>query len=339
MIRIVVDAMGGDDAPRCNVEGALKALEMFSDVSIGLVGQVAAMQPFLPDPLPDRLTLVDTPDVIDMHESPVMAVRRKPNASVVRATMLVREGEADAMCSAGSTGALLACGLFKMGRIPGIDRPALAPMLPGRKKPSLLIDCGANADCLPEYLSQFALMGSVYMQKVAGVASPEVGLINIGVEEGKGSELYKSAYSLMKQRQPYTFVGNIEARDVPEGVADVLVADGFVGNVVLKLIEGSAKTLMGMIKAALMQGPRGKLAGLLAKPAFRSIKKATDASEVGGAPLLGVDGVMVKAHGNSDARAIANAVGQARQMVEGQVVSRITEGVAQLSTPSEETQA
>lgn len=332
MIRIAIDAMGGDEAPRINVEGAIRALEAFDDVEITLVGQKDAMSPYLPQALPDRLKILDTPDVIDMHESPVMAVRRKPDASMVKATMLVREGAADAMLSAGSTGAVLACGMFKLGRIEGIERPALAPVLPGRQKPSLLIDCGANADCKPEYLSQFGLMGSVYMQRVLNVQQPDVGLVNIGAEEGKGNELYKASYELMKQPQPYHFVGNIEAREVPEGVVDVLVCDGFVGNVVLKLIEGSAKTLLRMIKTGLMSSFRGKLAGLLAKPAFATVRKSLDASEVGGAPLLGVDGVMIKAHGNSDANAIYNAARQARIMVSGGVVAQIKEGLTQMTT-------
>lgn len=335
MIRIAIDAMGGDEAPRVNVEGALLALRAYEDVELTLVGSLAAMKPYLPDSLPERLRIIDTPDIIDMHESPVMAVRKKPNASMVRATALVREGEAQGVVSAGSTGAFLACGIFKMGRIQGIDRPALAPVLPGRQKPSLLIDCGANADCKPAFLSQFALMGSVYMEKVMGVKTPDVGLINIGAEETKGSELYKAAHELMSKPQPYHFVGNIESREVPEGVVDVLVCDGFVGNVVLKLIEGSASTLLKMIKDGLMSSFRGKLAGLLAKPAFAGIKKKMDASEVGGAPLLGVDGAMVKAHGNSNSVAIQNAVRQARTMIQGGVVESIRAGLAQMTQAEE----
>ena len=220
--------------------------------------------------------------------------------------------------------------MFRIGRIEGIERPALAPVLPAPGRPLMLIDSGANVDCKPEWLVQFGLMGSVYMEKVMGVRAPEVGLINIGVEAEKGDNLTRQTFELMSQGQPYRFAGNIEAREILSGQADVLVCDGFVGNVVLKYTEGMASTMFSMIKDGLMASTRGKLGALLSKPAFRQIKRSMDSTEVGGAPLLGVEGAVVKAHGNSNARAIFCAIRQARKMVEGQVVGIIRREVTNL---------
>jgi glycerol-3-phosphate acyltransferase PlsX len=325
--------MGGDNAPEANVQGALAALRAYPDLRICLTGREADIRACLGEhaDVAGRLQVFHAPDVIGMHEAPVMAVRRKPHSSLVEGMLMVRAGEADALVSAGSTGAVLAGGMFRVGRIEGIDRPVLAAQLPMRAGPSLLVDTGANVDCQPEWLVQFALMGSVYMQKVVGVPDPQVALINIGTEEEKGNDLAKRAHALLSAGQPFRFIGNVEARDLPEGVADVLVTDGYVGNVVLKFMEGMAKTLFALIKDGLMSSLPGKVAGVLAKPVFRRIKATMDATEAGGAPLLGVEGVLVKAHGNSNARAMFCAIRQARIMVENQVVRCIREGVRELA--------
>jgi len=242
----------------------------------------------------------------------------------------VREGRAGAVVSAGSTGAVLAGGMFKIGRIQGIERPALAPVLPGLKKNFMLIDCGANVDCQPKYLLQFGLMGSVYMKNVLDVKDPQVGLVNIGAEAEKGNKLTKETYPLMQQQTSYTFAGNCEARDIFTGDFDVVVADGFAGNIILKHTEGLAKALFTMIKEELMSSLGTKLGAMLAKPAFRKVKKRMDYNAVGGAPLLGVNGAVVKAHGSSGAEAIENAIRQARRMLEGNVVGKIQEGLSDL---------
>jgi len=238
----------------------------------------------------------------------------------------VRDKTADGFVSAGSTGAVMAGGMFRLGRIDGIDRPALAPLLPNGRDFFLLIDCGANVDCKPEYLRQFGIMGDAYMRCVRGVKKPRVGLINIGAEAEKGNALTKEAYPLM-QDAPFYFVGNVEGRDITADVADVCVADGFSGNLVLKFMEGVAGTLMGIIKEEMMSDTRGKLAGLVAKPAFRRIKKRMDYTEVGGAPLLGVKGAVVKAHGSSNAHAIACAIRQCTAMVRENVAGAIENAI------------
>lgn len=232
--------------------------------------------------------------------------------------------------SAGSTGATLAGGMFRLGRIPGVERPALAPLMPNGKGHFLLIDCGANVDCKPEYLVQFGLMGDAYMRGVMGMEKPRVGLINIGAEAEKGNALVKATYPLM-EKAPYHFVGNVEARDITGDVADVLVSDGFSGNLVLKFMEGLAGTLLGVIKQEIMSDPISKLGGALAKPAFRRVKRLLDYTEVGGAPLLGVQGAVVKAHGSSNAHAFACAIGQAVKMVNGRVAEQIEEQLSSLS--------
>lgn len=332
-MKIVVDAMGGDLAPQVNVEGSISALREFPDVEIILVGQEAKIKKYLGDcaDVHSRLTVVDAPDVITTNEHPVMALRKKPHSSLVEGMSIVRRKEAEAFVSAGSTGAIMAGSMFKIGRIDGIDRPALAPILPAPKKPLLLIDAGANVNCHPDWLVQFGLMGSVYMEKVMGIKTPEVGLINIGEEAEKGDELTRKTYELMAAGQPYKFVGNVEAREILSGQADVLACDGFVGNVVLKYTEGMASTMFGMIKTELLKSLRGKIGALLCKNGFRAIKRSMDATEVGGAPLLGVEGAVVKAHGNSNARAIFCAIRQARRMVEGDVVGIIRREVANLT--------
>ena len=242
----------------------------------------------------------------------------------------LKEKQADGFVSAGSTGAVLAGGMFRLGRIEGVERPALAPLLPNGKGYFLLIDCGANVDCKPEYLQQFGVMGDAYMKGVMGLEKPRVGLINIGAESEKGNALVKAVYPLMEQAG-YHFIGNVEARDITGDQADVLVCDGFSGNLILKFMEGVSGTLMGMIKKELMADTRSKIGALISKPAFRRVKKAMDYTEVGGAPLLGVQGAVVKAHGSSNGHAMACAIGQCIKMIDGHVVDIIARGVSALN--------
>ena len=325
MCHVYLDAMGGDNAPECTVNGALEALRENADLRVTLAGTASVIEPMLKDTedVRDRITVEDTPDIITNHDAPVMAVCQKKQSAVVRGMLNVREGAADAFVSAGSTGATLAGGMFRLGRIPGIERPALAPLLPNGKGYFCLIDCGANVDSLPEYLPQFGIMGEAYMRTVRGLQSPRVGLVNIGAEAEKGNALVKAAYPLM-EKAPFNFIGNLEGRDITADVADVAVTDGFYGNLILKFMEGVAGTLMGIIKKELLSDTRGKVAGLIAKPAFRRVKKLMDYSEVGGAPLLGVQGPVIKAHGSSNAHAIACAIRQAVNMVDHHLVDEIT---------------
>ncbi len=333
-MRICVDAMGGDNAPQAPVEGVIEALRRFPELTVALGGVLGEVEPLLKDcdDVRERITLVDAPEVITNHEHPVMGVRTKKNSATVIGMLQVKSGECDGFVSAGSTGATLAGGMFRLGRIPGIQRPALAPILPNGKRGALLIDCGANVDCKPDYLVQFGLMGSAYMQGVMGIENPRVGLINIGAEAEKGNALVKETYPLM-EKAPYNFVGNVEARDLLADTADVLVCDGFNGNLVLKFMEGVASTLMGIIKGELTADARSKIGALIAKPAFRRVKKAMDYSEVGGAPLLGVQGAVVKGHGSSNGHAFACAVAQCVKMIEGRVPEIIAKGLEAFAAP------
>ena len=328
-MRIFVDAMGGDFAPQAPVEGAIEALRRYENIEVVLAGDLQQVEPLLKDcdDVRSRISLVDAPEVITNHESPVMGVRSKKNSATVIGMLQLKDKQVDGFVSAGSTGAVLAGGMFRLGRIPGVERPALAPLLPNGKGHFLLIDCGANVDCKPEYLQQFGVMGTAYMKGVMGIDNPRVGLINIGAEAEKGNGLIKETYPLM-EKAPYNFIGNVEARDITADQADVLVCDGFTGNVVMKFMEGVAGTLMGIIKKEMMADLRGKIAGLIAKPAFRRVKKMMDYTEVGGAPLLGVQGAVVKAHGSSNAHAISCAIGQVIKMIDGHVVEVIEQGVA-----------
>ncbi len=330
---IALDAMGGDHAPDAIVRGAILALRQFADVRILLAGPKDRLEKLLSDAadVKDRVEIIPADEVIGMDEAPMLAVRKKVNSSMVQAMLAVREKKAGAMVSAGSTGALLACGMLRLGRIKGIERPALAPILPGVKGSWLLIDSGANVDCQPKYLVQFGLMGSVYMKNVMGVENPRVGLVNIGAEAEKGNKLTKETYELMKNQTSYNFAGNCEARDIPSGDFDVVVADGFDGNLILKYTEGLASAMMSLMKEDLMGSFTTKIGAALAKPGFRKFKKRLDYNEQGGAPLLGVDGAVVKAHGSSGDTAIMNAVRQARSMLEGQVVDKIREGLSGLA--------
>ena len=328
-MRIFVDAMGGDYAPQAPVEGAVEALRRYPNIEITLAGDLEQVEPLLKDcdDVRGRIALLHAPEVITNHESPVMGVRTKKNSATVQGMLQLKEKQADGFVSAGSTGAVLAGGMFRLGRIEGVERPALAPLLPNGKGYFLLIDCGANVDCKPEYLQQFGVMGDAYMKGVMGLEKPRVGLINIGAESEKGNALVKAVYPLMEQAG-YHFIGNVEARDITGDQADVLVCDGFSGNLILKFMEGVSGTLMGMIKKELMADTRSKIGALISKPAFRRVKKAMDYTEVGGAPLLGVRGAVVKAHGSSNAHAFSCAIGQCVKMIDGHVVDIIEKGMA-----------
>lgn len=334
---IAVDAMGGDNAPDAIVAGAVQAVREFKDIKVLLAGPKDRIEALIADAkdVADRIEILPADEVITMEEAPMLAVRKKVNSSMVQAMLAVREKRAGAVVSAGSTGAVLACGMLRIGRIRGIERPALAPVIPGAKKPFLLIDSGANVDCQPKYLNQFGLMGSVYMRSVMGIEDPAVGLVNIGAEEEKGNKLTKETYQLMKAQKSYRFVGNAEARDIPGGDFDVVVADGFDGNIILKYTEGIVKALLSMLKEGLMSSTVTKIGAALSKPAFRDLKRKLDYNAYGGAPMLGVEGAVVKAHGSSGEEAIKNAVRQAREMLAGNVVEKIREGLEGLVDPAE----
>jgi len=309
-MRIAVDAMGGDNAPGAVISGSITAARDLG-VEIILVGPRLQVEEELARHAgaPD-FVVVDAPEVIEMHEPPAMALRRKKRASIVVAVDLLRDRRVDAVMTAGHTGAAMGAALLGLGRIKGVDRPALAVVLPTKTDhPAILLDVGANVDCKPHHLLQFALMGSVYASRVLRVDSPRVGVLSNGVEEGKGSELVVAATGLLRQ-STLNFVGNVEARDVFNGVADVIVCDGFVGNVTLKFGQGLSLAIRDIVKAEL-RGWRGRLLMLYAAPLagkIRRLYRRIDYRETGGAPLLGIDGVVVVAHGSSNARAIRNAI-------------------------------
>jgi phosphate acyltransferase len=320
-MKLAIDAMGGDNAPKEIVLGALKAVQAFSDIHITLVGDENKIKETLTNH--ERISVIHTTEVILGTDEPVKAVRRKKDASMVLAAQQVADGLADACISAGNTGALVAAGLFVVGRINGIHRPALAPTLPTiGGEGFLLLDVGANADAKPEHLLQYGLMGSIYSEKVRGITKPRVGLLNIGTEEKKGNELTKLAFEMLKNAD-LNFVGNVEARDLLDGVADVVVTDGFTGNMVLKTIEGTALSMFKMLKTALMSSFTSKLAAAVLKPNLKTLKNTMDYSEYGGAALFGLNAPVIKAHGSSNGQAIFSAIRQTREMVSNDVVGLI----------------
>ncbi|MBC8557300.1 phosphate acyltransferase PlsX [Jutongia hominis] len=328
-IKVVVDAMGGDNAPEVTVEGAVEALKVSDKISIILTGRTEDIKKELQKYSYDesRISIVQADDVIGFDEPPVMAIRKKKNSSIVVGLNLVKRGEADAFVSAGSTGAILVGGQFVVGRIKGIERAPLAPLIPTAKGPSLLIDCGANVDARPSHLVQFAKMGSIYMEHIVGIKNPRVAIVNIGAEEEKGNMLVKETYPLLKECTDINFVGSIEARDIPNGDADVIVCEAFVGNVILKLYEGLSNTLMHEIKAGLMSSLRSKIGGLLIKPALKKVVKGFIGEDQGGAPLLGLKGLVVKAHGSSGADDIKKAIIQCIQFSEEEINEKIKENI------------
>jgi len=328
MVVIAVDAMGGDLAPRAAVAGAVAALEDSGINKILLTGQADKIAPILEGLNFDtaKIQIIDAPDIIDNDDSPTAAIREKKDSSLVVGLNLVRDGQAGAFVSAGSTGAVLTGATLLIGRIKGILRPALATIFPTTNGLCLIIDCGANVDSKPQYLAQFAQMGSVYMREIYNISNPKVGLINIGTEAGKGDALAKDAYGLLGSAG-VNFAGNIEAREIPFGAVDVAVCDGFVGNVLLKYGEGFAKGLMGMLKDELMKSPVSKVGALLSRRAYTNLRKKFDYREVGGAPFIGLNGLVVKAHGSSDEIAIKNAIKQCAGFIRADIVKKIQEKI------------
>lgn len=329
-MRVAIDAMGGDHAPKEIVLGAMKAAQEFKDISITLVGDETKINEFLTNR--ERIEVLHTDEMVLPTDEPVRAVRRKKNASMVLAAQLVADGKADACVSAGNTGALMAAGLFVVGRIEGIERPALSPTLPTiGGEGFLLLDVGANVDAKPEHLQQYAIMGSIYAEKVRGIANPRVGLLNIGTEEKKGNELAKNTFNLLQQTD-LNFIGNVEARDLLDGVADVVVTDGFTGNMVLKSIEGTALSFFKMLKSTFMSSFKSKMAAAILKPDLLQLKSKMDYSEYGGAGLFGLKAPVIKAHGSSDANSVFNAIRQTRNMVANNVSQTIKEAVEKNSS-------
>ena len=307
-MRVALDAMGGDKAPAEIVKGALQAVNLYPEIEkIFLVGKEEEIKKYL-NGNAEKIEIIDAREVIEMDDHPALAYRKKKDASMTVATRLVKEGRADAIISAGNTGGQLTSSLFVLGRIKGISRPAIATPLPAMKGITLLLDSGANADCTVENLQQFALMGSIYAKKVLKKDNPKVSLVNIGSERTKGNELSIKAYEELEKMDNINFTGNIEGREIPQGKADVIVADGFVGNVVLKLIEGMGKTFVSIIKEEVSKSFISKLGAFLMKDALLGLKKKMDYAEIGGAPLLGVDGISIICHGSSDSKAIHNAI-------------------------------
>ncbi|MDD6155741.1 MAG: phosphate acyltransferase PlsX [Lachnospiraceae bacterium] len=310
--RVVLDAMGGDNAPSAPVQGAVDAVNARNDIKVLLAGQEDVIREELnkytyPE---EQIEIVPATEVIEMAEPPVVAIRKKKDSSIVVGMNLVKNGEADAFVSAGSSGAILVGGQLIVGRIKGIKRPPLAPLIPTKKGVSLLIDCGANVDARAEHLVQFAQMGSLYMENVVGIKNPRVALVNIGAEDEKGNALVKDTLPLLRECGDINFVGSIESRDIPQGDADVIVCEAFTGNVILKLYEGLSSTLISVIKQGLKSTFRSKIGAALALPALKKTLKAFDASEYGGAPLLGLNGLVVKTHGSSKAVEIRNSIFQ-----------------------------
>lgn len=325
MITIAVDAMGGDNAPSEIIKGAVLAVQEKNDIKVVLTGDENVIVNKLSEYNYDknRILVVNAPEIITNNEAPVLAIRRKKDSSIVVALNMVKKGEADAFVSAGCTGAVLAGGQLIVGRINGVERPPLAPLIPTINGVSLLVDCGANVDARPSHLVQFAQMGSIYMENVLGIKKPRVAIVNIGAEEEKGNQLVKETFPLLKSCNNINFIGSIEAREIPNGGADVIVCEAFVGNVILKLYEGLGSALITKIKSGLMSSLKSKMGALLCKPALKETLKDFDSSRYGGAPLLGLNGLVVKTHGNSKSLEVKNSILQCVTFTEQKINDKI----------------
>ena len=326
---VALDAMGGDNAPKEMIKGAVQALEKTDAVQVLLVGKEDVIRAELAQYTYDkaRIEVVNATEVIETAEPPVNAIRRKKDSSIVVGMKLVKEGQADAFVSAGSSGAVLVGGQVIVGRIKGVERPPLAPLIPTEKGVSLLVDCGANVDARPPHLVQFAKMGSIYMEHVVGIKNPKVGIVNIGAEEEKGNALVKETFPLLKGEKNINFIGSVEAREIPHGQADVIVCEAFAGNIILKLFEGVGSVLISEIKKGMMGSLRSKIGALLVKPALKKALKSFDSSEYGGAPLLGLNGLVVKTHGSSTAKEICNTIIQCVTFKEQKINEKIKESI------------
>jgi len=330
MIKIIVDAMGGDNAPVETVKGAVEAVNERKDITVCLVGQEDVVKKELAKYSynKDQIEVVHASEVIETAEPPVNAIRRKKDSSIVVGMNMVKRGEADGIVSAGSTGAVLVGGQVIVGRVKGVERPPLAPLIPTSKGFSLLVDCGANVDARPSHLVQFAKMGSIYMENVMGIKNPRVAIVNIGAEEEKGNALVKETFPLLKACEDINFIGSIEARDIPAGYADVIVCEAFIGNVILKLFEGVGLMMIAKIKSGLMSSLRSKIGAILIKPALKNTMRSFDSSQYGGAPLLGLKGLVVKAHGSSKSVEIKNSIIQCISFKEQAISEKIGECLA-----------
>ena len=330
MTKVVLDAMGGDNAPHEIVKGAIEAIQKRDDIHVILTGKEDVINKELAGYTynKEQISVVHAEEIIETAEPPVMAIRRKKDSSIVVGMKLVKDGEADAFVSAGSSGAVLVGGQLLVGKIKGVERPPLAPLIPTEKGFSLLIDCGANVDARPSHLVQFAKMGSIYMEHVLGVKNPKVAIVNIGAEEEKGNALVKETFPLLKECQDINFIGSIEAREIPHGQADVVVCEAFVGNVILKLYEGVASVLVSKVNAGMMTSLRSRIGAFLVKPALKSTLKAFDASAYGGAPLLGLNGLVVKTHGSSTSKEVCNSIIQCVTFKEQRINERIRECIS-----------
>ncbi len=338
--RIAIDAMGGDYAPTEAVLGAIKASKEL-DVDIVLVGDPAKIRASVKQPLPETIRIVTAADAIAMDEDPISAVRRKPQASINVAIKLVKDGEVDAMVSAGHSGAVMAAATLRLGRIPGVERPGIGALfptvIPGKRV--LILDVGANVDCRPSFLEQFAVVGSAYSECMLGVYKPRVGLLNIGEEPTKGNDLALRVHDLLQVNPHIEFAGNAEGRDVLSGDFDVIICDGFVGNVLLKFAEAVGESIIGILKEELPRGIRGKIGAMILKPNLRRVKQRIDHAEHGGGLLLGVNGVCIISHGSSKAPSIFTAIRLAQEAAEHNVIDRLHEQYDQVRAAAAEAQA
>lgn len=327
--KVALDAMGGDNAPSEIVKGAVEAVQKRKDIKVLMTGNESELKKILsgytyPE---EQIEIIPTTEVIETAEPPVLAIRRKKDSSLVVAMKLVKEGKADALVTAGSTGATLVGGQVIVGKIKGVERAPLAPLIPTLKGASLLIDCGANVDARPSHLVQFAKMGTIYMKHVVGKENPTVGIVNIGAEEEKGNALVKETFPLLKECKDINFIGSVEAREIPYGAADILVCDAFAGNVILKLLEGLSSALMSKLKQGMLSSLRGKIGALLVKPSLKASLKDFDTSEYGGAPLLGLKGLVVKTHGSSKSKEICNSIIQCVAFNEQKIAEKIAASI------------